>query len=118
MREKIGIRGADWPVVPILEDYNVDRMEYSSKDALYAKDIQDKDESTYDMFRYKYALVLVGADRDLGEISVHESPDIIQTRDYMKQVGSALRVLHDHCKLTEICYSKTQSQFLSSFQTT
>ena len=97
-RERIKFKGSDWPVVPILEDYNADRMEYSSKDALYAKDIKDKNESTHDMFRYKYALVLVGADRDLGEISVHESPNILQIREYMMQIGTAIQTLHRHCK--------------------
>ena len=97
-REQIKYNGSGWPVVPILEEYNATRKKHSRKDAQYANDIRDQDESTYDMFRYKYALVLMGADRDLGEILTHESPGILEIREYMMQVGMALKILHNHCK--------------------
>lgn len=95
IRDILNMKGPDRPVVPILEDYDLDRMIYSPKDALYAKDIQEKNECSYDLFRYKYALVLTGADRDLAEIHLHESPEILQIRDYMSQVGNALQKLHE-----------------------
>jgi len=119
VRHDLKLSGPKWPVVPIFEDYNVDRIEKSrkrdidtismrddvaedaisgapeNKDELYALDIQEKNASAHNFALYKYAVVLPAGDRDLGEICQHEELGILQVRDYMIQVGTALKTLHD-----------------------
>jgi len=118
VRESINFSGTTWSVVPILENYNVDRIEASrrrdidiislrdemaedfisgapeNRDELYALDIQEKNASVHNFALYKYAVVLPAGDRDLGEICEHEELGILQIREYMLQVGTALESLH------------------------
>eukprot|EP00547_Thalassionema_nitzschioides_P001793 CAMPEP_0194217596 /NCGR_PEP_ID=MMETSP0156-20130528/21718_1 /TAXON_ID=33649 /ORGANISM="Thalassionema nitzschioides, Strain L26-B" /LENGTH=2107 /DNA_ID=CAMNT_0038946687 /DNA_START=829 /DNA_END=7152 /DNA_ORIENTATION=+ len=118
VRERLGLSGKTWQVVPILENYNVDRIEASrrrdidiislrdemaedfisgapeNRDELYALDIQEKNASVHNFALYKYAVVLPAGDRDLGEICEHEELGILQIREYMLQVGTALESLH------------------------
>jgi serine/threonine protein kinase len=118
VRGALDLSGPTWPVVPILDHYNVDRIEASrrrdidimslrdemaedaisgapeNRDELYALDIQEKNASVHNFALYKYAVVLPAGDRDLGEISQHEELGILQIREYMLQVGTALKCLH------------------------
>eukprot|EP00548_Thalassiothrix_antarctica_P011370 CAMPEP_0194158066 /NCGR_PEP_ID=MMETSP0152-20130528/74556_1 /TAXON_ID=1049557 /ORGANISM="Thalassiothrix antarctica, Strain L6-D1" /LENGTH=2143 /DNA_ID=CAMNT_0038866995 /DNA_START=775 /DNA_END=7206 /DNA_ORIENTATION=- len=118
VRDVMNLSSTSWRVVPILDDYNVDRIEASrrrdidiislrdemaedsisgapeNRDELYALDIQEKNASVHNFALYKYAVVLPAGDRDLGEICQHEELGILQIREYMLQVGLALRSLH------------------------
>ena len=109
MRSKLELPVVDWPIVPILDDYNVDRIEevkqkkYSndvienilqghlsghmvnSKDELYLLDIQEKNTSIHNFSLYKYAVVMPGADKNFCDIFYHEDIGILQIREYMKQ---------------------------------
>lgn len=122
VRSMLDLSGTSWPVVPILDDYNVDRIEKSRKrdidifslrddtdgttmapengDELYALDIQEKNASVHNFALYKYAVVMPAGDRDFAEICQHEELGILQIRDYMLQLGTALKCLHDQCKLS------------------
>ena len=122
VRESLDLSGTTWPVVPILDDYSVDRIEASRKkdidimslrddmaedaisgapenrDELYALDILEKNASVHNFASYKYAVVLPAGDRDLGEICQHEELGVLQIREYMLQIASALQRLHAACK--------------------
>lgn len=135
VRETLDLSGTSWPVVPILDDYNVDRIEKSrrrdidiislrdemaedaisgapeNKDELYALDIQEKNTSVHNFAHYKYAVVMPAGDRDLGEISQHEELGILQIREYMLQVGTALQHLHDQSEF----HKTSKSDVLSCF---
>ena len=135
VRSALDVSATSWPVVPILDDYNVDRIEESrrididnfshtdkmaedaisgapgNKDELYALDIQEKNTTVHNFAHYKYAVVMPAGDRDLGEISQHEELGILQIREYMLQVGTALQHLHGKGKV----HSETHSS-LSTHQ--
>ena len=120
--------GSDWSLVPVIEDYDVDRIkermdrtlsdaintngltsagrhEYpDDKDELYSLDIQEKNASIHNFSLYKYALVMPGGDRDLAEICMHEELGILGIRHYMLQVAVALQRLHEHCKGSDATY--------------
>ena len=119
VRKPLDLSGSKWSVVPIFDDFNVDRIRESrkrdihtisyrddmaedaiagapeSKDELYALDIQEKNASVHNFALYKYAVVMPAGDRDLGEICQHEELGILQIREYMIQIGAALQCLHD-----------------------
>lgn len=119
VRKSLDLSGTKWPVVPILEDYSVDRIRLSRKrdidtisfrdevaedaiagapestDELYALDIQEKNASVHNFALYRYAVVMPAGDRDLGEISQHEELGILQIREYLFQIGTALQSLHE-----------------------
>lgn len=128
VRACLDLNSTRWPVVPILDHYNVDRIEASrrkdidiislrddmaedaisgapeNRDELYALDIQEKNASVHNFALYKYAVVMAAGDRDLGEICQHEELGILQIREYMLQVGTALQSLHGACKCcTSVC---------------
>jgi ankyrin repeat protein len=118
VRASLNLSDTTWPVVPILDDYSVDRIDASRKkdidimssrddvaednissapenrDELYALDILEKNASVHNFALYKYAVVMPAGDRDLGEICQHEELGILQVREYMLQVGNALHSLH------------------------
>ena len=122
VRESLDLSGTTWPVVPILDDYSVDRIEASRKmdidimslrddmaedaisgapensDELYALDILEKNASVHNFALYKYAVVLPAGDRDVGEICQHEEFGVLQIREYMLQIATALQHLHAACK--------------------
>ena len=119
VRKSLALSGVRWPVVPILDHYNVDRVHESRKksihtipyrdemaenaisgapestDELYAVDIQEKNASVHNFALYRYAVVMPAGDRDLGEICQHEELGILQIREYMHQVGTGLLRLHE-----------------------
>jgi hypothetical protein len=107
-------------VVPVFDDYNVDRIPVQrrkdidtlslrdniaetevfieNRDELYAIDIQEKNASVYNFALYKYAIVMPAGDRDLSEISQHEELGISEVKEYMRQVGTSLKELHSRGK--------------------
>ena len=119
VRKPLELSGTKWSIVPVFDDFNVDRIRESrkrdihtisyrdemaedaiagapeSKDELYALDIQEKNASVHNFALYKYAVVMPAGDRDLGEISQHEELGILQIREYMIQIGTALQSLHE-----------------------
>lgn len=122
VRESLDLSNIKWPVVPVLDHYSVDRIEASrrkdidimslrddmaedaisgapeNRDELYALDILEKNASVHNFALYKYAIVMPAGDRDLGEICQHEELGILQIREYMLQIGTALQSLHATCK--------------------
>ena len=124
MRSKLNLPTAEWPIVPILDEFDVDRIKEGqtsnstenglkggtngagacSKDELYLLDVQEKNASIYNFSLYKYAVVMLGADKDLSDVFHHEELGILQIREYMKQIGIALMHLHDRGEV-EIIFS-------------
>ena len=122
VRESLDLCGTTWPVVPVLDDYSVDRIEASrrkdidimslrddmaedaisgapeNRDELYALDILEKNASVHNFALYKYAVVMPAGDRDVGEICQHEELGILQIREYMLHIGTAIQSLHAECK--------------------
>jgi len=63
-----------------------------------------------DLERYKYAIVMPAADRNLQEIFVKERPDVNAIRHLMRHVGEALQHLHK-CNIMQVCpHSNLSSQ--------
>jgi len=92
-RKRLDLEVSDWPVVPILEDYDVDQGR--SKDLLFARDLTEKKEAVpFDLGGYKYGIVLPKGERDLKGVWGEERPGILKVREFLSGVGNDIRRLH------------------------
>ena len=125
VRARLSLSKDDCFIFPIIEDYDVDRVEdssktldtstgdsndahnsiifgqrfwtFESKDSIYAMDVIENNVG-YDLSVFKYALVLPNGDRNLENILSHENLDCVNTRDILQSVGRAVKQLHDNGK--------------------
>ena len=108
--------GAGWQVFPILEDYDIDRISNDSpteisnlecKDRLFLTQIKEKNSPFYDLSMYKYCIVLPRGDKNIEDIVRHEDMNIFKKREYMFQVGDALKMMHSKSKSHQFVYKSS-----------
>jgi len=111
-RARLDLSKSDWYVFPVIEDYDIDRVEESlsesmdtilprtswelaeSKDNFFALDLQEMNHLGHDFSSYKYALVLPRGDRDFNDMAIHEELKVWEIRDLLLKVGNAVWELH------------------------
>lgn len=123
VRARLSLSKENCCILPIIEDYDVDRVQHSSasldtsadspdvhgsivfghkfwtfesKDSIYAMDVIENNVLGYDLSAYKYSLVLPSGDRNLEAMLSHENLDSVNTRDVLQSIGRALKELHDN----------------------
>jgi len=125
VRARLNSSKAKWCILPIIEDYDTDRVEQiddndisvdetndecytllpnfgmrswtygDSKDSMYANDVIENNTSSYDLSSFKYGLVLPRGDRDLADVLLHEQLKNREIKDMLLNVGTALKDLHN-----------------------
>jgi hypothetical protein len=127
-RARLNLSKSDWYVFPVVEDYDIDRVEddenesideiwrsnswalSDSKDSFFALDLQEMNGLGYDFSSFKYALVLPRGDRDLNDMAIHEELGIWEVRELAIKVEHIERAprskrrpwqldLVQHCKV-------------------
>ena len=110
-------------VLPVLEDYDVDRAENDDnesadetvdrnswtlpnrKDNVFALDLQEMNSLGHDFSSFKYALVLPQGEKDLRDLLMHEEIGLWEIRELTHKIGIALRELHERRKYdVQLCY--------------
>jgi ankyrin repeat protein len=118
VRARISNLENDCYIYPIIEDFDVDRAEKTSKrlsnesvesykvhesicdskDGIYAMDISENNFAGLNFVSFKYAIVLPCGHKTLEDIMLHENPDGTEARNMLKTVGRTIKGLHDRCK--------------------
>ena len=121
-RARLNISQSACFVLPVIEDYDVDRAENvdiesadetttrsgwlsDSKDNIFALDLQEMNSLGHDFSSFNYALVFPQGERDLHDFLVHEDLGVWKIRELAQKIGFALRELHERCKYgAEVCF--------------